>query len=136
MFAFVATTADYLPSDKERLLTQVLQHLKPHLPNIKITLADKDVTEISAFRIVFPDAKHQSCFWHAKEYVKLRLTENKPPAAYNPRLAQHHFEFIDPTWAPGVTAQPRETQEEGVHPHDYKRSLKEPTEVSNFKLST
>jgi len=32
------------------------------------------------------------------------LAENKLPAKYDPRNAHRVFDFIDPTWAPGVTA--------------------------------
>jgi hypothetical protein len=41
--------------------------------------------------------------------------EDKPPAAYDPRKAHSIFNFIDPTWAPGVT---KGWLEEGVHEDD------------------
>jgi hypothetical protein len=31
------------------------------------------------------------------------LAEDTPPAAYDPRVAHRKFQFIDPTWAPGVS---------------------------------
>ncbi|KAJ7868134.1 hypothetical protein B0H13DRAFT_1897286 [Mycena leptocephala] len=42
--------------------------------------------------------------WHGVRYVQERLTEKRPPAKYDPRNAHRAFDFIDPTWAPGVTA--------------------------------
>lgn len=127
VFVFVTTTADYAPGDKEEVLREVLRFLKPRCPNIKFTLADKDVIEIAAYRGEIPTAKHQSCYWHGKKYVKERLAEDKPPAAYSAKLAHRVFDFIDPTWAPGVTAQHRE---DGVHPDDHEKSLEVSKAVS------
>ena len=59
------------------------------------------------------EAKHQLCYWHEMKYIEERLTDNRPPAAYDPRKAHKMFESIDPTWAPGVTSG---WLEEGVHP--------------------
>ncbi|KAJ7843216.1 hypothetical protein B0H14DRAFT_2585858 [Mycena olivaceomarginata] len=42
-----------------------------------------------------------------------RLAENKPPAAYDPRKAHGLFDFIDPTWAPGVSAVYADEDEKG-----------------------
>ncbi|KIK55719.1 hypothetical protein GYMLUDRAFT_175166, partial [Collybiopsis luxurians FD-317 M1] len=88
---------------KELLLCDLIRWLAKRCPNIKFTLSDKDVTEINAFRIETPHAKHQLCYWHGLRYIKKRLGENRPPAAYDPRIAHRQFDFIDPTWAPGVT---------------------------------
>ena len=38
------------------------------------------------------------------KYLQERLAEDKLPAKYDPRIAHKVFDFIDPTWAPGVTA--------------------------------
>ncbi|KZT21979.1 hypothetical protein NEOLEDRAFT_1150272 [Neolentinus lepideus HHB14362 ss-1] len=88
---------------KERMLTETLQWFKKHCSNVKFTLSDKDWSKIQAFHKVFPDMKHQICYWHAIKYIGERLTENKPPAAYDPWKAHTMFSFIDLTWAPGVT---------------------------------
>jgi len=84
-------------------------------PNITFTLSDKDVSEINAFRHCIPGAKHQLCYWHAVKYLETRLKEDTPPAAYDPRRAHDIFQFIDPTWAPGIT---RGWLEDGVHEDD------------------
>jgi hypothetical protein len=73
------------------------------------------VLEINTFRHCILGAKHQLCYWHAIQYLEARLTEDKPPAAYDPRKAHSIFNFIDPTWAPGVT---KGWLEEGVHEDD------------------
>ena len=67
------------------------------------TLSDKDPSEINACRISVSKAKHQLCYWHSIRYIEERLAQDKPPAAYDPRKAHNVFDFIDPTWAPGVT---------------------------------
>jgi len=72
-------------------------------PNIKFTLSNKDPSEINACHISVPKAKHQLCYWHGIQYIEERLAKDKPPATYDPRTAHGVFEFIDPTWAPGVT---------------------------------
>ncbi|KAF9508383.1 hypothetical protein BS47DRAFT_1397860 [Hydnum rufescens UP504] len=34
--------------------------------------------------------------------VEEHLSENRPPAAYDPHEANHMFSFIDGTWGPGI----------------------------------
>jgi hypothetical protein len=86
------------------MLQHVLGHIDEKCPNISFVGSDKDSTEINASRAKIPHAKHQLCTWHGVRYVQERLAENKPPAKYDPRNAHKVFAFIDPTWAPGVTA--------------------------------
>lgn len=38
---------------------------------------DKDQAEINAVRSTFPDAKHQTCWWHLKCSVKKTLKDSK-----------------------------------------------------------
>jgi MULE transposase domain len=105
-FAFTASIAgDAAPGTKDRMLQHVISHVHQHCPNIAFTLSDKDVSEINAFRAKIPDAKHQLCYWHAIKYLEERLADDKPPARYDPRTAHQLFPFVDPTWAPGVTAE-------------------------------
>ena len=115
--AFVFTTSDESAAEhaKEEMLKDVIGYISARCPNIKFTLTDKDITEINAFRKKIPTAKHQLCYWHGIRYIEDRLAENKPPASYDPRKAHRVFDFIDPTWAPGVTAG---SIEDGVHPDD------------------
>jgi MULE transposase domain len=88
---------------KQRMLAESLTWLVKRCPNIVFTHSDKDPSEINACRQEIPRAKHQLCYYHAITYIEERLTEDKPPAAYDPRKANKSFSFIDPTWAPGVT---------------------------------
>jgi hypothetical protein len=88
---------------KQRMLVEALAWLSVRCPNIMFTLSDKDPSEIKACRISLPKAKHQLCYWHGIKYIEERLAEDKPPASYDPRNAHGVFDFIDPTWAPGVT---------------------------------
>ena len=84
------------------MLQDVLRYVSQHCPNIAYALSDKDQSEINAIHAVLPYVKHQLCYWHAIRYIEERLAEDKPPAKYDPRLAHEVFDFIDPTWAPGV----------------------------------
>ena len=90
-------------SAKQQIITEILAELSRCCPNIKFTLSDKDPSEINACCTSISKAKHQLCSWHGVRYIEERLAEDKPPAAYDPQKAQGVFEFIDPTWAPGVT---------------------------------
>ncbi|KIO18476.1 hypothetical protein M407DRAFT_48553, partial [Tulasnella calospora MUT 4182] len=82
------------------LLIDFLEFFKARCPRILFTLTDKEKAEINAFQKVWPEAKHQCCYWYAIQYLETHLSENKPPAFYDPREAWMKFDFIDPTWAP------------------------------------
>ncbi|KAJ3964227.1 hypothetical protein EV361DRAFT_856344 [Lentinula raphanica] len=115
---------------KELILRDFISWITQRCPNIKFTLTNKDITEINAFRTELPHAKHQLCYWHGLRYIEKRLGENKPPAAYDPRVAHQIFSFIDPTWAPGVTMG---AVEDGVHPVD--AEIPEPAETLKIKIN-
>ena len=112
-FAFTCSTdGTAAPGAKDQMLRDVLQHVDKYTPNLAVAHSDKDPTELSAIRDVWPDAKSQLCYWHAIRYLEERLAEDKPPAKYDPRKAHQQLAFVDPTWAPGVTSG---WLEEGVH---------------------
>lgn len=87
---------------KERFLSEFLQHLREKwaiLP--KITLSDKDLSEIYAMRKQFPDAKHQLCFWHALRAIKKRLaTLRRAPSPYNVAFARKEYPWIAEDFVP------------------------------------
>ncbi|KAF5330152.1 hypothetical protein D9611_010589 [Ephemerocybe angulata] len=87
---------------KERYIIDLLQHLRDKWdvePIIKIS--DKDWSEINALKVVFPEAKHQLCFWHALRTVKTRMaTLRRRPAFYNVDEACKEFPFIKPDFLP------------------------------------
>jgi hypothetical protein len=96
------------------MLWNVLRRVDEYCPKIAAIHLDKDPTELSAIHVVFPNARSQLCYWHAIQYLKKRLAEDKPPAKYDPRIAHKEFTFVDPTWAPGITS----GWLEGVHEDD------------------
>lgn len=114
-FAFTASSGEAAVSAKEHLLRDFIGWISERCPNITFTLSDKDTAEINAFRTKLPNAKHQLCYWHAIRYLEERLSQDKPPAKYDPRIPHRRFKFIDPTWAPGVTSG---WLEDGVHEKD------------------
>ncbi|KAF9516176.1 hypothetical protein BS47DRAFT_1292824 [Hydnum rufescens UP504] len=87
---------------KERVLEDYLRYFMKACPNFRFTLSNKELSEIKAMQKVFPSATHISCFWHATKTVEECLSENRPPAAYNPQKANHMFSFIDGTWGPRI----------------------------------
>ncbi|KAJ7240933.1 hypothetical protein C8J57DRAFT_1561968, partial [Mycena rebaudengoi] len=102
-FMFTTSTSDAAEGAKTRMLRDILKYMAQRCPNIMFTLSDKEVAEINACRAEIPRTKHQLCYWHGIRYIEERLAENKPPAHYDPRKAHKVFDFIDPTWAPGVS---------------------------------
>ena len=88
---------------KECMLDCFLPWFVKGCPNIKFTGSDKDPSEINSCHKQVPDAKHQLCYLHAIKYIEEHLSENKPPVTYNATHANCTFDFIDPTWVPGVT---------------------------------
>ncbi|KIY68664.1 hypothetical protein CYLTODRAFT_252877 [Cylindrobasidium torrendii FP15055 ss-10] len=129
-FMFVTLLESAQEGTKGALLRQFIQAITHHCPNIMFTLSDKDILEIDGFRIEIPNAKHQLCYWHGIKYIEKRLGENRPPAAYDPRIAHAVFDFVDPTWAPGVTMS---WLEDGVHPDD--AEISEPPETLKIKIN-
>ena len=64
-------------------------------------LPPKDLSEINAFRHVWPNADYQLCYWHVLRALKKRLaTRKRAPAPYSLIEAQRQFEFIDNWFLP------------------------------------
>lgn len=121
-FLFMADTDGLSQTGaKSRLVKTFLEYFKRRCPNVIFTLSDKEKAEIDAITGTFDQAKHTCCYWHAIRTVEARLKEDRPPAAYNPREANRHFDFVDPTWAPGVEADEKTAKKEmesgAVRPH-------------------
>lgn len=98
LFLFIETTALAAPNAKRRKIAECLQFIKPHCLNLKFTLSDKDVQEIGAVEDVFPELKHQLCYWHVLRYISDRKNDNTRPRPYDARAAHRIFNFIDSSW--------------------------------------
>jgi hypothetical protein len=61
---------------------------------------DKDMAEIGASRRVWPEAKHQLCWWHQREALRRRLKGNLPTTSYNAQRATKAYGFIDVEFKP------------------------------------
>ena len=61
---------------------------------------DKDMAEIGASRLAWPEAKHQLCWWHQREAIKRRLKGNLPTSPYNAQQAIDKYAFIKRTFRP------------------------------------
>ena len=71
---------------------------------------DKDMAEIGASRRVWPDAKHQLCWWHQREAVRRRLKGNLPTSPYNAQRAADEYAFIKVTFKPYGRMDPNDTE--------------------------
>lgn len=101
--AYVAIQSNsHTPGAKERLLHQLLLSLREQWKiHAKITLSDKDFGEINAMRGVWPDAKHQLCFWHVLRAVKKRMAIlRRMPGPYNADTAHREFHWISTEFLP------------------------------------
>jgi hypothetical protein len=74
-YILIQTSEEKEAGGKEHYLTELLSYFKTTW-KIKaiITLTDKDISEINAFLKVYPEAKHQLCFWHCLCAVKKQLS--------------------------------------------------------------
>ncbi|PCH36008.1 hypothetical protein WOLCODRAFT_81724 [Wolfiporia cocos MD-104 SS10] len=86
---------------KQTVLEGFLRELKKRRVDPEYTLTDKDWSEINVMHAIWPNAKHQLCFWHALRALKQRLTKSKEnPAPYDVISAQEEFSFINTDFLP------------------------------------
>ena len=71
---------------------------------------DKDMAEIGASRRVWPEAKHQLCWWHQREALRRRLKGNLPTTSYNAQRATNEHGFIDIAFKPYGRADPDDSE--------------------------
>jgi hypothetical protein len=98
----VKSTAASPVGAKCRILSCFLRYFQDRWNlNVKVSLSDKDWSEINACRQVFPNAKHQLCFWHCLQAIKKRLAIlRRQPGPYNVNEAMATFSFINSTFLP------------------------------------
>ena len=100
-YLLIQTTNEAAKGAKERVLTSWLNSIRNLGIYPEFILTDKDQSEINAVGHVWPNAKHQLCFWHALRAIKQRLVKTKAlPAHYNTVMAHTIFNFIDPAFLP------------------------------------
>jgi hypothetical protein len=103
-FLLIDTGGTAAEGAKQRVLERWFQALKNMGINPEFTLSDKDYSEINAMRMVWPQAKHQLCLWHAIRALKRRLAKVlEGLAPYNAVEAKRLFDFIDVKWCPWST---------------------------------
>ena len=68
------------------------------------------MAEIGASRRVWPNAKHQLCWWHQREAVRRWLKGNLPTSPYNAQRAAHEHAFIDTTFKPYGRVDPKDSE--------------------------
>ena len=93
---------DVQTGDKQHTLENFLKHFQDEWGvNPLVTLSDKDFSEINAYSQVFPQAKHQLCFWHCLWAVKKRLAiTHWQPGFYNIKQATTEYPFINNLFLP------------------------------------
>ncbi|KIO23612.1 hypothetical protein M407DRAFT_47609, partial [Tulasnella calospora MUT 4182] len=109
-YLLLKAIGDLAEGSKRRVLEEFLKHFRDRWRLVvKVTLSDKDWSEIGACQRIFPDAKHQLCFWHCLRAVRKRLAIlHRQPGPYNVAEAVMEFPFIDPTFLP-LAQQPTST---------------------------
>ncbi|KAG6848130.1 hypothetical protein H0H93_003112 [Arthromyces matolae] len=87
---------------KERFITDFLASFRDTWGiEPQFTLTDKDFSEINGFQNVYPNAKHQLCFWHCLRAVKQRLaTLRRRPKHYHVLDAKAEYSWIDEKFVP------------------------------------
>ncbi|KZT57507.1 hypothetical protein CALCODRAFT_434063, partial [Calocera cornea HHB12733] len=101
---------------RKAALTAFLQRLKTQF-NIHPAFinTDKDMAEIGACRTVWPNSKHQICYWHLCDMIRRRLKEPRlATAPYDGKVANHNFSFIHPTFNPASSSDPRDIEGEST----------------------
>ncbi len=91
------------------ILTQFLQPLKDAGYSPTFFGCDKDNSEISAIRNVWPDATVQLCYWHAKRAIKKKLSDARKTvtqANYNPEKARSFVPTLEICWGSRPTRRP------------------------------
>ena len=73
---------------------------------------DKDIAEIKASQTVWPESKHQLCWWHLRKAIRERLGKAKlSTTPYNPSIAHSEFNFISLDFSPAGKSDPRESED-------------------------
>ena len=99
-FLFITTEEKAAPLTRQCALIAWMTALRSHRIDPRFTLSDKDQSEINALKEVWPNAKHQLCFWHVLRALKRRLAQNECPGSYNALEAHQAFPDIDPEFIP------------------------------------
>ena len=68
------------------------------------------MAEISASRHVWPEAKHQLCWWHQRKAVRRRLKGNLPTTMYNVWRAKREHAYIEQEFRPYGRVDPNDTE--------------------------
>ena len=71
---------------------------------------DKDMAEIGASRRVWPEAKHQLCWWHQREALRRQLKGNLPTSPSNPQRAAGEYKLINVTFKPYGCVDPNDNE--------------------------
>lgn len=107
------STASSIVAEKRILaLTSFLQCIRDRYKlQPRFVHTDKDTAEIKAAKIIWPDAKHQLCWWHVRRAIRQRLAMAKlETSTYNPQRANKVFDFIDVSWLPTGQADPKDDE--------------------------
>jgi hypothetical protein len=69
-YFFISMTKTAVKGAKEEMVQKWLNTSKKRGIHPEFVLTDKDQSEINAVNHIWPNAKHQLCFWHALWAVK------------------------------------------------------------------
>ena len=98
------------PGALTAILDQFLRVLKSGRLDPAFFGVDKDFSEIAAVKQVFPSAKVQLCFWHAKRAIRQKMrnaSKTKTQAKYFPAEAQALIPSLEICWGSIPTRRPQ-----------------------------
>lgn len=114
-YCLLSTATAISPHKRSTSLKAFLHQIKRQYDiNPAFTHVDKDFAEISALGAVWPAAKVQICFWHLKRAITDRISKpSLKTTPYNVTEACKEFGFIDPSFVPTTSADPKDNEEYG-----------------------
>ena len=113
-YCLVSTASSVADSKHQIALTAFLSNLRnaydlqPHFIH-----TNKDIAEIHAAQTVWPESKHQLCWWHLREALRRRLAKAKlSTTPYDAARAHAEFSFINIEFIP--SSRPDKNEDEAA----------------------
>jgi hypothetical protein len=96
-YCLLSTASSIAKEKQTRALTAFLSAIRNKYDlHPEVVHTDKDMAEVNAAHLVWPEAKHQLCWWHLRKAVRTRLAKNTlSTVPYHPFTAEQEFGFIN-----------------------------------------
>ncbi|KAI0992463.1 hypothetical protein K3495_g15722 [Podosphaera aphanis] len=104
------------PGTMTEILSLFLEYLRSKGFDPSFVGRDKGLAEINALRQVWPSAKIQLCFWHAKRAIKKKLSDSSganPLKQYRPNEALQLIPSLETCWGSYLSKRPNDNHRDG-----------------------